>query len=69
MAVRDACIIGDLHTAEVLLTQEIDADSNTDYHSYANRSIVMVRKLDWDHALDDAIKVRHADPSFPLHTG
>lgn len=63
-AVRDACIKGDLHTAEVLLTQEIDADSNTDYDSYANRSIVMVRKFDWDHALDDAIKSISIQPSL-----
>jgi hypothetical protein len=61
--------MGDLHTAEVLLTLEIDADSNTDHDSYANRSIVMARKLDWDRALDDAIKVRYADASFPLHIG
>jgi len=55
-AVRNACINGDLPTAEELLTQEIDADGDN-YSSYANRSIVMARKLDWDHALLDANKV------------
>jgi hypothetical protein len=58
--VRNACINGDLPTAEELLTQEIDANDN-DYNSYANRSIVMARKLDWNRALDDATKVRCAD--------
>jgi len=55
-AVRNACISGDLPTAEELLTQEIDANGDN-YRSYANRSIVMARKLDWDHALRDANKV------------
>ncbi|KAG2339145.1 hypothetical protein BDR05DRAFT_968226, partial [Suillus weaverae] len=52
---RDACITGDLATADRLLTQEINTHSN-DYNSYANRSFVMARKADWDHALDDALK-------------
>jgi len=55
-AVRNACTSGDLPTAEELLTQEIDANGDN-YRSYANRSIVMARKLDWDHALHDANKV------------
>jgi len=55
-AVRNACISGDLPIAEDLLTQEIDANVDN-YRSYANRSIVMARKLDWDHALHDANKV------------
>jgi len=55
-AVRNACISGDLPTAEELLTQEIDADGDN-YRSYANRSIVMARKLDWEQALHDATKV------------
>jgi WD40 repeat protein len=58
--VRNACISGDLSTAEELLTHEIDADGDN-YRSYANRSVVMARKLDWDHALDDATKVRRTD--------
>ncbi|KAG2363718.1 hypothetical protein BDR07DRAFT_1403379, partial [Suillus spraguei] len=36
--------------ADNLLTKEINDDSN-DYNSYANRSFVMARKADWDHAL------------------
>jgi len=56
MAVRNACISGDLPTAEGLLAQEIDANGDN-YRSYANRSIVMARKLDWEHALHDANKV------------
>jgi hypothetical protein len=54
---RNACISGDLSAAEELLTQEIDAKGDR-FRPYANRSVVMARKLDWDHALDDATKVR-----------
>ncbi|OAX39467.1 WD40 repeat-like protein [Rhizopogon vinicolor AM-OR11-026] len=53
--VRKACISGDLPTAEELLTQETNVSSDN-YRSYANRSVVMARKLDWDHALNDATK-------------
>lgn len=56
--VRNACIIGDLHMAEERLTRRINADGNN-HNSYANRSFVVARKGDWDHALDDAVKVRH----------
>ncbi|KAG2356435.1 hypothetical protein BDR07DRAFT_447208 [Suillus spraguei] len=59
---RDACIAGDLDTAEELLTQEINTDANA-YISYANRSFVMARKHDWDHALQDAIKSISIRPS------
>jgi hypothetical protein len=58
--VRNICISGDLPSAEELLTQEIEATGDN-YRLYANRSVVMARKLDWDHALDDAIKVRCSD--------
>lgn len=51
---RNACLSGDLPIAEELLTQEIDSDPNN-YISYANRSFVMARKHDWDHALRDAL--------------
>jgi len=54
---RNACISGDLPAAEELLTQEIAAKGDR-FRPYANRSVVMARKLDWDHALDDATKVR-----------
>jgi hypothetical protein len=60
---RNACIDRDLSTAEELLTQDISADAN-DYISYAHRSFVMARKHDWDHALQDANKVRPIYPSF-----
>ncbi|KAG2346471.1 hypothetical protein BDR05DRAFT_959376, partial [Suillus weaverae] len=60
---RDACITGDLATADRLLTQEINADSN-DYNSYANRSFVMARKADWNRALDDALKSISIQPSL-----
>lgn len=56
--VRNACIYRDLHTAEELLTQGIDADPDN-YTFYANRAIVMARKLDWDQAFHDACKVRY----------
>jgi hypothetical protein len=54
---RDACISGDLLTADKLLTQYIGADGN-DYSSYANRSFVKARNSNWDCALGDALKVR-----------
>ncbi|KAG2144578.1 hypothetical protein DEU56DRAFT_910509 [Suillus clintonianus] len=47
---RNACIAGDLSTADLLLTQNINADGNN-YTSYANRSFVMERRHDWDNAL------------------
>ena len=59
---HDACITGDLPAAEELLTQDIHTDAN-DYTSYAHRSFVMARKHDWDHALEDAIKVSNIDSS------
>ncbi|KAG2346897.1 hypothetical protein BDR05DRAFT_756686, partial [Suillus weaverae] len=61
--VRDACIAGDLSTAEKLLTQEINADANK-HASYVNRSFVMARKHHWDHALQDAIKSISIQPSL-----
>jgi hypothetical protein len=57
---RDACIIGDLSTAEKLTTRDIHTDAD-DYTSYANRSLVMARKHAWDHALEDAIKASCTD--------
>jgi uncharacterized protein YqfA (UPF0365 family) len=64
-AARDALIKGDLSTADTLLTQDISTDTNN-HDSYANRSLVMARKNDWDHALDDAIKVDR--PSYRSFT-
>jgi hypothetical protein len=57
MMAHNACIAGDLLTAEQLFTRDIKTDSNN-YTSYANRSFIMAQKRDWDHALQDAIKVR-----------
>ncbi|KAG2070046.1 WD40 repeat-like protein [Suillus decipiens] len=62
---RNACITGDLPTADRLLTQEINSDGN-DYNSYANHSFVMARKADWDRAFDDALKVRSTVLSRPI---
>ncbi|KAG2066807.1 WD40 repeat-like protein [Suillus decipiens] len=62
-AARNACITGDLSTADRLLTKELNNDSN-DYNSYANRSFVMARKADWDRALDDALKAMSIQPSL-----
>ncbi|KAJ8594800.1 hypothetical protein M405DRAFT_929909 [Rhizopogon salebrosus TDB-379] len=59
----NACITGDLAMAEDLLTQEIDSDADN-YNSYANRSFVMARKLDWDSALHDALKSVNIQPSL-----
>ncbi|KAG2111739.1 WD40-repeat-containing domain protein [Suillus clintonianus] len=61
--VRNACISGDLPTAEQSLTQEID-DNSKNYVSYANRSFVMARKLDWDQALHDATASVSIKPSL-----
>ncbi|KAG2335670.1 WD40 repeat-like protein [Suillus weaverae] len=60
---RDACIAGDLSTAEQLLTQDIHTHAS-DYTLYAHRSFVLARKLDWDHALEDAIKSISIQPSL-----
>ncbi|KAG0704041.1 hypothetical protein DFH29DRAFT_997923 [Suillus ampliporus] len=61
--VRNASIAGDLHTAEDLLTQEIDTDDNN-YASYANRSVVRARNSEWDNALQDADKSITIQPSL-----
>jgi hypothetical protein len=55
--VWNASVAGDLHTAEELLTQEINQDGKKD-DSYAIRSVVRARNLEWDNALQDAVKVR-----------
>ncbi|KAG1731850.1 WD40-repeat-containing domain protein [Suillus paluster] len=60
---QTACITGDLSSAEKILTQEIDADANNNT-SYANRSLVMARQLEWDRALQDAIKSLSLRPSL-----
>jgi hypothetical protein len=57
-AVVDACIARDLHTAEELLTEEIDTGTNN-HDSYANRSVVRARNGEWDNALQDAVQVRY----------
>jgi hypothetical protein len=61
-AVHNAFISGDFPIAEQLLTQDIEADPKN-YASYANRSFVMMRLLDWDRALHDATMVGYADSS------
>jgi hypothetical protein len=49
----------------MLLTQEIGINTNN-HDPYANRSLVMARKHDWDRALDDAVKVNR--PSYHSFT-
>ncbi|KAG1789544.1 uncharacterized protein HD556DRAFT_777664 [Suillus plorans] len=61
--IRNACLVGDLHIAEAMLTKEIDADGSN-YNTYANHSVVMARKLDWDCALVDACKSVNIQPSL-----
>ncbi|KAG2745543.1 hypothetical protein P692DRAFT_201868462 [Suillus brevipes Sb2] len=61
--IRNASNFGGLHAAEDLLTQEIDADSNH-HHCYASRSVIRARKLDWDNALQDAVKSIAIQPSL-----
>jgi tetratricopeptide (TPR) repeat protein len=60
---RIASIAGDLSTAEKILTQEITADIK-DFASYANRSFVMARTLNWESALQDATKSLAIRPSL-----
>jgi WD40 repeat protein len=60
---RNALISGELSTAEMILTQEIKAHP-TDYTSYATRSFVMARKLNWNHALQDANESIRINPSL-----
>jgi hypothetical protein len=54
---RNACIVRDWPTAEKALNLDIYTNPN-DHIAYANRAFVMARKSNWDHALQDAIKVR-----------
>ncbi|OAX42739.1 hypothetical protein K503DRAFT_709950 [Rhizopogon vinicolor AM-OR11-026] len=61
--VLNACIAGDLHIAEELLTEEIDIDT-TNYNSYANRSVVRARNGEWDHAVQDAVQSIAIQPSL-----
>ncbi|KAG1896626.1 uncharacterized protein F5891DRAFT_580344 [Suillus fuscotomentosus] len=61
--VWNASVAGDLHTAEKLLTQEIDKDGNK-YDSCAIRSMVRARSSEWDNALQDAVKSIAIQPSL-----
>ncbi|KAG0706091.1 hypothetical protein DFH29DRAFT_1025833 [Suillus ampliporus] len=60
--VHNAIIAGDLHAAEDLLTQGIDAD-DYNHELYANRSVVRARNSEWDSALQDAVKSIAIQPS------
>jgi WD40 repeat protein/tetratricopeptide (TPR) repeat protein len=53
--IRIASITGDLSSAEKVLTQDIIANAQN-FASYANRSFLMARKLNWENALQDANK-------------
>ncbi|KAG1855162.1 WD40-repeat-containing domain protein [Suillus subalutaceus] len=61
--VRNACITGDLHAAEEILTQEIDTHGDN-CDSHASRSVVMARNSDWDQALRDADNSIAIQPSL-----
>lgn len=54
-AAHDACITGDLDTAEEILTRGIHTDAN-DYTLYAHRSFILSRKHAWGLAIDNATK-------------
>jgi hypothetical protein len=58
VTVRNTHIIEHLPTAEEL---ENDIDGNN-HNSYANRSLLMARKADWDNALHHALTVRYSYP-------
>jgi hypothetical protein len=57
MTVHNPYIIGHLPTAEEL--NNVDGINHT---SYANRSLLMARKGDWDNALHHALKVIYSYP-------
>ncbi|KAG1771660.1 WD40-repeat-containing domain protein [Suillus placidus] len=61
--VLNASIAWDPHTAEEVLTQQINADDNN-YDLYANRSVVRARNAEWDNALQDAVKSIAIQPSL-----
>ncbi|KAG2367096.1 hypothetical protein BDR07DRAFT_1394292 [Suillus spraguei] len=60
---RIACIVGDLSTAEELLTRDINADPNN-HTAHSHRSFVMARTQNWDRALQDAINSISIQPSL-----
>ncbi|KAG0701114.1 hypothetical protein DFH29DRAFT_876116 [Suillus ampliporus] len=61
--VRNTCITGDLHIAEDLLTQDINADGNN-HGSYAIRSVVRARNSEWNKALQDSVTSIATQPSL-----
>jgi tetratricopeptide (TPR) repeat protein len=65
-AVRNACINGDLPTAEKVLNLDIEAHAN-DHTAYANRAFVMARQCNWDQALQDAFQSVSIQPSLAGH--
>jgi hypothetical protein len=65
-AVRNACIVGDLPAAELVLNIDIDAGTNV-HIAYANRAFIMARKCNWDQALYDAVQSVRIQPSFAGH--
>jgi hypothetical protein len=65
-AVRNACIVGDLPAAELVLNIDIDAGTNV-HTAYANRAFIMARKCNWDQALYDAVQSVRIQPSFAGH--
>ncbi|KAG2354570.1 hypothetical protein BDR07DRAFT_1429020 [Suillus spraguei] len=60
---RNACVNGDLSTAEELLTQDININP-INHTSYCHRSFIMARKHHWDCALQDAVKSISIEPSL-----
>jgi tetratricopeptide (TPR) repeat protein len=57
--VLNASIAWDPHTAEEVLTQEMNANGYN-YDLYANRSVARARNSEWDKALQDAEEVRRS---------
>jgi hypothetical protein len=55
MTIRNPYIIGNLPTTETL-ENNVDGSNHI---SYANRSLLMARKGDWDNALHHALRVRY----------
>jgi len=55
-----------LSTAEELLTGQINADQNS-HNAYANRSLVLARRCDWDNALRDARQVKDIHHQVSYH--
>ncbi|KAG2066424.1 WD40 repeat-like protein [Suillus decipiens] len=64
--VRNACIVGDLPTAEKMLNLDLYINAN-DHTAYAHRAFIMARRCNWDQSLEDAVQSVTIQPSLAGH--